>query len=152
MEDIRAEELQQAANAWNYGTVGGADGWVSTEWWKMQSELWNEMAKVLNKIESQNRWPTSADVVPNACLSKLGEQVAEPEEVPIIFIIWSTVRRRADGEMVEEADTGVGTGIQSEVRGYNKHYDQCCWNWKRPTRMANTLPPRCWVQQSFPAL
>ena len=41
----------------------------------LPSKLWIEIARIMNNIESESRWPTSAEVVPIACLSKIDKQV-----------------------------------------------------------------------------
>ena len=60
-------------------------------------QIVNEMAKLLNKIDSEIRWPSSAEVVPRACLSNIGKHVVKQGEVrpvallPILYRIWSSV-------------------------------------------------------------
>ena len=69
VEATKPEELRHAATKLNEATVGAPDGCEPAEKRKMPIRSRSDMAKLLNKIESEIRWPKAAEVVPVACLS-----------------------------------------------------------------------------------
>ena len=117
-------ELKHIARKWKADTVGGAEGWKTMPR--------SEMAKLLNKIESENSWLKAAEIVPTACLSKTGKQTVKPGEVrpiaflPTVYSVWSSVRYEQLEKSREHGHTNWCWDPGKE-HGYNKQYGQCCW-------------------------
>ena len=97
LPDLTGEELQKGVQKTDVATATGEDGWKSVELRALPLGAWEELAALLNIVETTHRWPRALARVLGSLIPKSPEKTGTEDLRPVsltnvVYRVWRRVR------------------------------------------------------------